>query len=254
MRTLLALLLALACAFPAAAKERLVKQGHIAEEDTGEAFQHDTDLVDVPTAAVLDYGAVAARERFFTGGGVLSYLSFGVFQRLNIGASLNVDRLIGSDSPIQLTRPELQVKYRFYDGDQLLPAFAAGFDGQGMFYDRASKDYVERQRGLYIVGSKEIGTTGLFGHVGGNISDFDNNHVFGFLGLNWNIEDKVALIGEWDNIKNTSESRVNTGIRVYATPALAIDFAVREMGRSSTVGGLKTQPERIVQMKYATNF
>src|SRR5882724_7201278 len=78
--------------------------------------QPDTELIDVPTASIIDYGSFSSRSRLFANGGVVEWLSFGVFQRLNIGASLNVDKFIGTGSPVQITRPDLQVKFRMYDG------------------------------------------------------------------------------------------------------------------------------------------
>lgn len=253
-RAFLALLAALAFADTAAAQRPRPGRESLGEEP-GEVFQQETELVDIPTAGALDYASFSARSRFFTGGGVVNHLAFGVFQRLNLGASLNVDRLIGSQGPVQLTSPELQVKLRFFDGSQTLPAVAAGFDGQGLFYDRVTKEYVERHRGLYLVGSKELLVKGLFLHAGGNISDFDSNSLFAFFGLNLNLEDKVAIMTEWDNVETVEESRWNAGLRVFATPFLAIDFAVREMGRAGRrVGGVKVEAERIVQMRYTGSF
>ncbi|MFH1618464.1 MAG: hypothetical protein ABIG11_01010, partial [bacterium] len=70
----------------------------------------DTDLIDVPTAGILDYYGFLARTRFFSGGGIMSSLGFGVLQRLNLGASLTADQLIGSASPVRFVKPEIQVK------------------------------------------------------------------------------------------------------------------------------------------------
>ncbi|MBI4051108.1 MAG: hypothetical protein HY400_01235 [Elusimicrobia bacterium] len=222
---------------------------------SGMEFEPYIDLIDIPTAGSVDYGGFASRTRFFSGGGVLTYLSFGVFQRLNLGASLNADRLIGSSSPINFSRPEIQVKLRFYDGDRYLPALAIGYDGQGYFYDRNSKRYMERSRGLYVVGSLELGLPGLLVHPGLNISDFDTDDIFGFVGASWTIQDKVSLLAEYDNIRNTGDSRLNAGLRIHVTPFFNLDFAVREIGKGKTFSnGTPQKAERIVQLKYNGNF
>ena len=72
---------------------------------------------------------------------MLGWLGFGVLQRLNLGASMQADRFIGTESSIKFVRPEIQVKFRFYDGGQYIPALALGYDGQGYFYDRVRKKY-----------------------------------------------------------------------------------------------------------------
>ena len=215
----------------------------------------DTELIDMPTAAVVDYGSFATRTRFFSNGGVLEWLSFGVFQRLNIGASLNVDRLLGTQTPVQITRPDLQVKFRFYDGTTILPALAVGFDGQGYMYNRIDHRYDQRQRGLYLVGSQEIGIPGLQANAGINIPDFDNNPVAGFMGASYNIQDQVLIMAEWDNIANFPDSRLNTGFRVYITPNFSVDFAARTIGQGGKyTNGVERGAERIVQLKYTGSF
>lgn len=218
-------------------------------------LEPDTELIDVPTAAVTDYGSFSTRTRFFANGGVLEWLNFGVFQRLNIGASLNVDKFIGTDSPVQVTRPDLQVKFRAYDGTNIIPALAVGFDGQGYMYNRIDHRYDQRQRGLYFVGSQEIGIPGLDAHAGFNIPDFDSNPLAGFMGISFNIQDQVLLMTEWDNIENWSDSRLNSGFRVYITPNFNLDFAVRTIGQGGTyTNGVKRGAERVVMFKYTGSF
>lgn len=240
---------------PGFAQEASKKKKKPLSQERSEIFQADTDIIDVPTAAVLDYGSFLGRARFFSRGGVLGHLSFGIFQRLNLGASLYADGLVGNDSNVRLVRPELQVKFRFYDGSRYLPAFALGFDGQGTVYDTVSKQYSEQERGLYLVASRELGIPQLMGNLGINMSDFDNNRVFTFLGATFNIEDKVALMAEWDNVRSVDDSRFNAGLRIYATPFLQIDLAGRGIGRGGTFSsGIRKDWERIVQLKYTTNF
>ncbi|MDE2292155.1 MAG: hypothetical protein KGL53_08740, partial [Elusimicrobia bacterium] len=215
----------------------------------------DTDLIDEPTAAALDVGSFDSRTRFFNQGGVLEWAGFGVYPRVNIGASLNVDRLLGTGSPVQVTRPELQVKWRFFDGDRLIPAFAVGFDGQGYFYNRPDKRYDDKQRGLYLVGTQEVGLPGLQAHAGTNISDFDSNSIFGFFGLSQNLYDRVKVMVEWDNVHNFHESRLNAGLRFYMGPAFHFDFAVRAIGQGGAFSNAVSRgPERIAQFRYSGHF
>jgi len=229
------------------------------DNDKGEAVVlPDVEMIDVPTAGILDYYGFMLKTRFYSGGGVLGGLNFGVQERLNLGASMSVDRLVGSDSGIKMRRPEIQVKFRFFDGGYYIPAMALGYDGQGYYYNPADKKYLEKGKGLYLVGSKEIGVPGLALHGGFNVPDFDNNYLFGFLGLNYTLEDKVAFMLEYDNMFHKADpSRFNVGTRIYITPYFQLDMAAREIGRNGFFNNDRNLPrktERIVQMRYNTSF
>lgn len=249
---------------PAIAKSKKApaKAAPGAPEEGGEAsgkqpslLEPDTRLIDAHTAGILDVGGFSSQTRFFSRGGVVEWLNFGIVHRVNLGASMNVEKLIGTDSPVQLTRPELQVKFRFYDGDRIIPAFAIGYDGQGYLYNRPDKRYDQRQPGMYLTGSQEIGLPGLQGHAGMNISDFDSNAIFGFLGLSYNIQDKVTLMAEWGNINDFFDSRVNMGLKVYVTPSAYVSFAARGIGQCGEYSnGVARKAERVFQFKYTGSF
>lgn len=262
MRRLLAAAAAALLALPAAAAPG--RKGRAAAAEGAPAADEvapkgllppDTELVDIPSAAAVDVGGFDTRTRFFNRGGVLEWAGFGVYPRVNLGASLHVDKLLGTDSPVQMTRPELQIKWRFFDGDRLIPAVAVGFDGQGYFYNRPNKRYDNKQRGVYVVGTQEVGLPGLQAHAGMNISDFDSNSLFGFLALSQNLYDRVKLMAEWDAIHDYFDSRVNLGLRFYITPDFHFDFAVRAVGQGGAFSdGVPRGPERIAQFKYTGHF
>jgi hypothetical protein len=215
----------------------------------------DTEVIDAPTTAVLDNYGFGSRSRFYSRGGLLQYINFGVYPNVNIGASGSVDGLIGDEKNVRLRAPTAQVKWRFYDGDEELPSLAVGFDGQGYRYNAGDRRFNQRQRGFYFVGTKEIGAPGLEIHPSINISDFDGNSIFGSIPLTLNIRDKVGLMVEWDNINNWSDSRLNAGIRFYVTSGFHVDFAARSLGAGGFYSdGAARGSERIVQLRYATSF
>lgn len=217
--------------------------------------QPDTDIIDAPTTAVLDNSGYSARSRFYSGGGILQHLSFGVYPGINIGASAAVDGLIGDERQVRMRAPTAQVKYRFYDGDAEMPSLAVGFDGQGYRYNAANRRFNQRQRGFYVVASKEVAVSGFQIHPSFNVSDFDSNAVFGSLPLTLNIRDKATVLMEWDNINSWNDSRLNLGLRAYLTQSFHVDFAVRAVGAAGFYGdGAPKGPERIVQLKYSDSF
>ena len=215
----------------------------------------DTDVIDAQTAGVLDNSGSPAPSRFSPRGGLLQYLSFGVYPGINLGASAAIDGLIGDESHVRMRAPTAQVRYRFYEGDSQLPSFAVGFDGQGYSYNSSIRRFNQRQRGFYFVASKELGLPGLQLHPSFNISDFDSNSIFGSIPLTLNIRDKAAILLEWDNIANWSDSRFNAGLRAYLTPNFNVDFAVRAVGAGGTYSdAARRGPERVVQLKYSNSF
>lgn len=222
---------------------------------SGGGLQPETEVIDAPTTAVLDNYGFSSRSRFYSRGGVLQYLSFGVYPGVNLGASASVDGLIGDERHVRMRAPTAQVKWRFYEGDNELPSFAVGFDGQGYKYNTIPRRFNQRQRGFYVVATKELGAPGLQIHPSFNISDFDSNGIFGSIPLSINIKDKATILMEWDNINNWSDSRLNMGLRAHLTSNFNVDFALRAIGAGGEYSDGSTRgPERVVQLRYAHNF
>ncbi|MBR2392450.1 MAG: hypothetical protein IKA93_02625, partial [Elusimicrobiaceae bacterium] len=112
---------------------------------------------------------------------------------------------------------------------------------------RDTKNYLDNRKGGYITMTREIFVPGFHATAGINFSDFDWSELYMFTGLYYNIAEKVGLLAEWDNIRNTRDSRLNLGARFYLHPSLALDGAVRRIGRGS-------ESERILQIRYVTHF
>lgn len=204
------------------------------------------DLVDSPTSNVLDYGGFRLNFRLYSDGGVQNHISFGVFRRLNIGAAWDIERLMGSEEA-RTVAPALYVKFRVYDGSNVLPSLALGYDGQGRFFDRTRDEYSERERGLHAVFSRELYFPGLLVHAGVNIAKFRDGEVFGFAGFSYMIENKMALLAEYDNIRKGPDNRWNAGVRFFPVPSLAIDFAFRRIAS-------KYDKERIIRINWVGTF
>ncbi len=208
-------------------------------------MQSDTYLIDTPTAEVLPLRDFSVRTRMFSKGGVLSYFDFTVFNRFSLGASVTFEHLIGhNDEHIKLLVPSLQMKYRLYDGGDILPAFALGFDNQGFEYDHDKDIYLQEARGIYLAATKEILMPGLMFNPGLNVtvSDFEFDQLAGFASLAYNIKDVVNLMFEWDNIHDIKNSRLNGGLRIYIAESFSMDLAVRNFNHKA---------ERIAQLKYS---
>ncbi|MBL8023776.1 MAG: hypothetical protein JNK54_05775 [Elusimicrobia bacterium] len=205
------------------------------------------EVIDVPTAEVLDRYGFDSSYRFYSEGGVLVKTHFGVFPRLNVGFGLDADGFVGNES-VDLHKPTLNVRFRFFDGQRNLPALALGYDGQGLFFNKSTDKYAQREKGLFLVGSGEIIVPDLSLHGGINVYDFTEDHVYGFMGFRYLFRDVVALNAEWDNIRVGRDSRLNVGLGWWMTPSFAVELAGRDLG------GPRRRPERIVRLVYSGGF
>ncbi|MBI4667571.1 MAG: hypothetical protein HY747_00015 [Elusimicrobia bacterium] len=213
-------------------------------------------IIDIPTAEVLDYGSFSFASRFQAEGGLLPSIAFGVFQRLMIGASLELDNYIGHGD-IDLQRPELQLKFRFYDGTLNWPALAIGYDSQGNVYDKTKKKYLQEERGLYLAMTQEILTNGLEWTNGVNVSNFDEDAVRAFTSLSWIAPGgQLGLAAEYDNIQNTRWNRLNAGMNIFLSPFIHMGFHVRDILGTKTEkdSTVLRRPERIIDIRYITSF
>jgi len=205
------------------------------------------DLIDVPTAGILDYGSYNVNFRLFSDGGVLSRLNFGVFKVVNLGFAWEIQKLIGAQDP-SVAPPSLYLKVRPFSGTMSMPSFAFGYDGQGYFYNNSSDEYAQKGKGVFIVFTKEMFFPGLEMNFGANMNDFKNSDVYAFTAASYNIEEKFMLIAEYDNIHYSPENRFNAGLRFSISDDLTIDLAGRDLiakDRSS---------ERVVKINYVGRF
>ena len=212
-----------------------------------DGYSPETLLIDAPTAHVLDKYQASFTTRSYADGSVMESLDFGVIPQINIGFSIAVYELIGSSDDIKVLDPDFQVKWKLFDGSLYLPAIAIGYDGRRYGYNRKSKEYMDDRKGGYITLTREIFTPGLNASAGMNLSDFDRHDLYFFLGASWRLNDWLALVGEWDNINNMRDSRLNLGAHINITPALVLSGAVRRIGRGD-------ENERMLQLRYVTNF
>lgn len=220
----------------------------------GDPISLETMLIDVPTAETFDRYQASFLTRAYDHGTVMESIDFGVYPRINLGVSVAVHELLGSSDSVRVLDPDFQAKWKIYDGSLYLPAIAIGYDGRryGYGYDSRrnytkTKDYLDDRKGGYVTFTREIIVPGLNASAGVNLSDFDFDDLYMFTGLFYNIAETVGLMAEWDNIRNMRDSRLNLGARFYLHPSLALDAAVRRIGRGD-------ESERVLQIRYVTNF
>jgi hypothetical protein len=218
-----------------------------ADKDAG-AESPQIEVVDIPTADILDPSTYATTFRFYSDGGINSRLVIGPLRRVNMGITFDAQQVIGGEPPHMIT-PSVYFKLRAFDGTDVLPALALGYDNSGYLYQESTHDYLQKEKGLYLVGSHEIFVPDFDLHAGTNINDFNNTKVYGFFGATYKIVPAFALLMEYDNIRNGPDNRPNLGGRFWITSFFNVDVAARNVGRSDADGA-----ERIVRLNYTAHF
>ena len=212
---------------------------------------NNTYLIDVPTYSILDYGSYDLQFRVFSGGSVTTKLGFGIFKPLNIGVSWELSNIIGTEDVV-VAIPALQIKFSIYEGNETIPGFAIGYDGQGFFYDEHDADFKQKGKGVYLVFGREFFLPVWDFSAGCNINDFKDVGVMGFVGSSYMMIDEALMaMLECDNIGKGRDTRLNAGFRVWITENFDIDFILRQMltGDKERFGC-----ERILKISYQGRF
>lgn len=225
------------------------------------AARPPAELIDIPTAEVVDYGTFWLNFRLHDNGGVASRGVFGVVRRLNFGGSWDIDELIGLGT-IKIRAPQFYLKVRAFDGNRYFPALALGYDGQGYgtFLDSAAataqgtyEGYRHKDRGLYFVLSRELFAPDLEFHLGPNIPRLGKETIATsdlrlFFGTSYLYGKTLHIMTELDNIGGGADIRWNAGLRYHLTPSFALEFAIRNLvGRGDV-------RERVIRIDYLGTF
>ncbi len=224
-----------------------------ARESVKSSGSGSVEIIDIPTAEVVDHYGYNVGFRFGKEGGIQNKTLFGVFPRLNIGFGLDGERLLGTADDPRLNKPTINVKLRAFDGRGVVPALALGFDGQGYHYNRKESEYEQREKGFYLVGDWHPFSPDFSWTVGGDIYDFDHgNSVHGFTGLTYTYEHLVALLFEYDNFDDFKDRRINFGLKIYVTPVFTVDL----LGRDTpvTYRSEERETERLIRLSYTGSF
>jgi hypothetical protein len=211
-----------------------------------------TDVVDIPTADIVDNYGYDVSFRFASDGAVQAKTLFGVLPRLNIGFGLDGEHVIGNDD-MRVNKPTINVKFQIIKPESRLSTLALGFDGQGYRYNQATDEYEQREKGLYLVSTTRIFTPDLLFHLGGDIFDFDeHNSARAFTGLTYTYQSMFSLLFEYDNVDMYKERRIDYGVKLFITPVFTVDL----LGRNVPVDMAheRRETERVVRLSYAGSF
>jgi len=243
-------------------KKREVNSSRKAEARQGllkDNFVISPQLIDMPTANVLQGGDLCGGILLFEEGGMLARLSAGISRRMMFGISYGGDHLIGNEVIKWNDGPSVHMALRMIEESPKYPKLAIGLDTQGYGkYWRESdypdktpaeidpakepfKRYTYKSRGFYAVMSKNYQAFWIVGlHVGVNYSletsDKDRDPNL-FCGMNWQLGRDVSIVGEYDFAFNNdqipalngSKGFLNASVRWAFQPNIYIEFAAKNM-------------------------
>lgn len=210
------------------------------------------DVIDIPTANVLDHYGYQVSFRFGKEGALQNKNIFGIFPRLNLGFGLDGEQVLGTEDA-DLNKPTLNVKFRFFDGQGILPALAIGFDGQGYYFNEQLDEYDQREKGVFLVATEEIIWPELQLHLGVDKFDFDeSNTTRGFAGFTYTYQQMLGLLFEYDNATEYDERRINFGLKYFVTPLFTVEALGRDVPVNSSTD--KRETERVVRLTYKGTF
>ena len=206
------------------------------------------DLIDQPTAHVLERDTYDLELHTFYAGGVVLRFRLGLTDAVQIGASYGGLGVLGQGAPDWHPRPELHFRARLLDETAGNPAWAIGFDSQGIgAWNGDLERYAFKARGIYTVLSKSYATlsgVGLHGGISYNPLEggAQEDRPDLFLGLDAAINPQFTALAEYSlalndddpdeiPLRHAGRGYLNAGVAFEFAQGLSVQFLVRDMLR-----------------------
>ncbi len=200
------------------------------------------NLIDLPTAGILQKGNVGVSTDLMPFGVLVSKIEVGVFDNVSFGISYGGANIIGSGKVNMYNLPGVNFRVRIWNEDQILPAFTLGFDsqGKGLYSDEYNR-YQIKSPGFFIAASKNFEILGFLSlHSMINYSlerdDADKDLNIG-IGFEKTLGTQISFIGEYDfaindntgNSLGSGNGFLNFGLRFSIGDGLTIGLNLRDL-------------------------
>ena len=232
----------------------------------GESAKYEyRNLIDMPTAGILEKGYVGVTSDILPQGVLIAKLEVGVFDNVSFGISYGGMNLIGAGSPSWYKYPGVNIRYRVFNESVGLPALTFGFDsqGKGEYFDSSSRFDI-KSPGFFGAVSKNfafLGFLSLHGTLNYSLERKDgDNFVDLTTGFEKTIGPNLSFIGEYDfalNDNNTNNfgkgnGYLNMGLRWVMGDGLTLGFDLRDL-----LDNKKWSPstaDRSIKIEYIKNI
>ena len=227
-------------------------------------------LVDAPTAGVLQRGEAAVFSKVYRNNGLLAGAEVGLFPRFMFGVSYGGENVVGNEEPTWRERVEFRAKFRILDESPKYPAVVVGFDSQGHgAWHKEVDRYDIKSKGFYVAASRNFVFLGNLGfHLGVNYSlEVDDDEGLDFwAGVDKSIGNQVTLLCEYDLALNDNADQDIEGLdrlsgygRGYLNAGVSIRFTDDLDLRVQAYDLLENSPgtmglDRAVMINYQFSF
>jgi len=267
--------------------EKLVKRGGLAillllVGFSSARAQQDIDLIDAPTARILNKNQYSINFRFFQDGGVLVTGKAGLTENFTIGASYGGKQVIGMGNFEGNPQPTFSLKYKLAEQGEKMPvSIAVGYDGQGYgtYYkegdeidDETIKDgvgfYQTSSPGFFLSVSEKIEKFYVHGGINHSLeNDPGKSGISFFLGVDVQLTPQIVGKLEYndlfhgeikysdifkspsDKVYRRSGGELNIGLKWQYTPEFSLEFDFRDITQRYRSSG-----NRIFQINYCGEF
>jgi len=213
------------------------------------------DLIDDPTAYILERGTFSLNFRMYEGGGILTKVGLGFTDNIMLGVPIDVRNAIGrGDSKCEFPIPVCG-KIKIIDERDAIPTISIGFDPYN--FSQYGKSGDEIRPLLYISFTKsgsfvEFPIYWVFG-VDNDLENFKYENACPFGGVSIYLNKDLSIMGEAEKIykgNDKKETIVNAGIRYIISPGLHIEVDFKE------VVGIDKSPDpiRSIRIGYNSKF
>jgi hypothetical protein len=223
----------------------LIPQIVCAQGTAGENAKYEyRQLIDMPTAGVIQKGSFGLNTELLPQGTLLVKLEAGILENLSFGISYGGSNIIGSGNidwyPFP---PGVNLRFRLFDESLVIPAITLGFDtqGKGQYYEDVNR-YEIKAPGIFAAACKNFSVLGylsLHGEVNYSILEDDDgdNFVNLMVGAEKTIGSSFSVIAEYNfafNDNSTDEfgegkGYLNMGIRWSISDGVTFGFDLRDL-------------------------
>ncbi len=169
-----------------------------------------------PTAAVLPHGGYLFRGTLGPESSMLAAVKIGFFDRVMVGASFGIQKIIGRGDLSVNDRPGFDARLRLVNESLVYPGVTFGIDtqGEGKYLEDENR-YERKSKGIFVVAGKNylfLGRVDVTVNAGGNYSleNDDEGGVDFFGGISLGFGDWFGLLAEYDAAIDDNDDDVLT--------------------------------------------
>lgn len=207
-----------------------------------EAKYEYRNLIDLPTAGIIEKGNVGISVDIMPAGVLVTKLEVGVFENFSFGISYGGNNIIGRGKITGYKLPGINVRGRIINETEAVPAILVGFDSQGKGeFDKLLNRFQIKSPGLFAAVSKNFDFYGYFS-IHGLINysferdDSDKDLNLG-VGFEKTLGSKVSIVGEYDFAINDNNGKsfgdgsgyLNLGLRWSLGEGLTLGMNLRDL-------------------------